>query len=96
MNGLRRLAAATTLLAGFWSASATANLSVSPSSVDFRTVTIGETASASVTLSSARGNKRRPGVDYNILAASVGGDAAFSIVSDNCMGMLLAGSKCTI
>lgn len=96
MNGLRCLAAFATALVGLWSASAQANLSVSPSSVDFRTVTIGDTATATVTLSSAKGNKRRPGVDYNILAASVGGNPAFSILSDNCMGMLLAGSKCTI
>ncbi len=96
MNGLRCLAAFATALVGLWSASAQANLSVSPSSVDFRTVTIGDTATATVTVSSAKGNKRRPGVDYNILAASIGGDNSFAILSDNCMGMLLAGSKCAI
>ncbi len=96
MNGLRSASITVVAMLGMWSAAASANLSVSPTSVDFRTVVIGDTATATVTLSSAKGNKRRPGTDYNILAASVGGNSAFSILSDSCMGMLPAGSRCTI
>ena len=96
MNGLRSASITVVAMLGMWSASASANLSVSPTSVDFRTVVIGETATATVTLSSAKGNKRRPGTDYTVLAASVGGNSAFSILSDSCMGMLPAGSRCTI
>lgn len=94
---LRQLTAciALTVLSA-WAGSASATLTVSPTSVGFGNVSLGEAKTGAVTISSAKGNKRSPGQDYNLLAIAVPANPSFKIIGNNCPAMLPAGSRCTV
>lgn len=82
--------------AAFWSASAHATLTVSPTSVSFGNVSLGEASTSSVTITSAKGNRRNPGQDYNLLAIAIPANSSFKILNNACPAMLTAGSRCTV